>query len=104
MSDREDEYQRDLYRFCAETAARRWTLRTVRKSGAPRWDWILPRAKLIADRLLAALADVPDLGVLIRKAEPDMMAFAQSRGSPDAADEDKDGGLGSGRWLGAEMP
>ena len=24
--------------------------------------------------------------------------------SPDAGDDDRDGGLGSGRWLGAEMP
>jgi len=66
VSDREDEYERDLWRFCAETVAERPYFKI--------WQ-----VRLIKQRLLDAIDDVPDLGVLIRKAEPDMMAFAESR-------------------------
>ena len=76
MSDREDEYERDLWRFCAETVARRWC---YKQHGLGHSTDDCGRALSILALLLLAREDVPDLGVLIRKAEPDMMAFAESR-------------------------
>ena len=119
MSDREDEYQRDLYRFCAEMVARRIGHRRaqlllgcrnehaqhihccdacaekVRAGSCPEGGCLVCESLIgagqdadalpsrIEQALLDAIEDVPDLEVLIRKAEPDMMAFAESRMTPE---------------------
>ena len=76
MSDREDEYERDLWRFCAETVADRLCFK---RHQGPRILGHCALHQKVRRALLDAIDDVPDLGVLIRKAEPDMMAFAESR-------------------------
>lgn len=77
----EAEYQRDLWRWCTVTIARRWCSRTHGR-GLYYGSCLCPQASRIVCCLLAAIDDVPDLGVLIRKANPDMMAFEESRMTP----------------------
>ena len=63
------EYQRALWRWCAETVASR--LCDHSRLPCP--------TRAIRERLLAAIDNVPDLGVFIRKTEPDIPSFEESR-------------------------
>ena len=76
MTGHDQEYQRDLYRFCVETVADRLCFKRHR---GPRIVGHCALHQEVRRCLLNVIDDVPDLGVLIRKAEPDMMAFAESR-------------------------
>jgi len=54
-----------------------------------------------------ALADCLNEALVALARERTAAMEASERGSfssPDAGDDDRDGGLGSGRWLGAEVP
>jgi len=77
----EEAYWRDLWRFCVDVVARRSCCQ--HGAGHEHMDAYFGQmqcpASLIEDRLLDVINDVPDLGVLIRKVDPDMMAFAESR-------------------------
>ena len=65
------EEHRELWRWCAREQAR--------QIGCLR-GWT--QAAIVLERLLNAIDDVHDLDVLIRKAQPDMMAFRESRMTP----------------------
>ena len=67
------EYQRALWRWCAEIVGRSWCHRHHGHETAT-----CPAGREIHASLLSSIDDVPDLDVLIRKVEPDMMAFRES--------------------------
>lgn len=70
----QDEYQRELWRFCVGIIVGRWWGKNAGRPG-----WINDTADAIRVRLLDAINEVPDLDVLIRKTQPDMMAFKESQ-------------------------
>lgn len=82
MLDAQDEEKRALWRYCAGTIGSRWWNRGKRDLCAKINTPNVLRGVTIRNRLLAAIDDVPDLDVLIRKTQPDMMAFEESRMTP----------------------
>ena len=67
-------YQRSLWRYCAETVAARWCYR----QHGPQTTPCLTEQEILKS-LLSSIDDVPALDVLIRKTEPDIPSFEESR-------------------------